>query len=150
MTISNIVKYLHSKCSSYDDIKHCKICTLQLPVIRLNHLPLMVCISWWMQFLQNTSIMYRSVRLHTLKPEIHTFNETPVYLIFLNRQLLFKYSGNSRGFSAYFGKRSLVILGIFIDLNAQFGNFCIDKMVHFRKILCSLVLLNEFFYIKIK
>jgi len=49
-----------------------------------------------------------------------------------------------RGFSAYFGKRSLVILGNFIDKNAQFGNFCIDQMVHFGKILCALILLNQF------
>ena len=49
-----------------------------------------------------------------------------------------------RGFSAYFGKRSLVILGIFIDKNAQYENFCINKMVHFEKILCALILLNQF------
>jgi len=48
-----------------------------------------------------------------------------------------------RGFSAYFGKRSLVILGNFIDKNAHFGNFCIDKMVHFGKILCAQILLNQ-------
>jgi len=52
-----------------------------------------------------------------------------------------------RGFSAYFGKRSLVILGIFIHKNAQFGNFCIDKMVHFGKILCAPILLNQFIFL---
>jgi len=34
-------------------------------------------------------------------------------------------------------------LGIFIDKNGQFGNFCIDKMVHFGKILYALILLNQ-------
>ena len=52
-----------------------------------------------------------------------------------------------RVFSAYFGKRSLVILGIFIDKNAQIGNFCINKMVHFGKILCALILLNQFIFL---
>ena len=52
-----------------------------------------------------------------------------------------------RGFSAYFGKRSLVILGILIDLNAQFGNFCIDNMVHFGKILRALILFNQFIFL---
>jgi len=38
-------------------------------------------------------------------------------------------------------------LGIFIDLNGQFGNFCIDKMVHFGKNMCALVLLNQFIFL---
>jgi len=38
-------------------------------------------------------------------------------------------------------------LGIFIDKNAQFGNFCIDKMVHFGKTLCALILLNQFIFL---
>jgi len=54
---------------------------------------------------------------------------------------------STRVFSAYFGKRSLVILGIFIDKNAQFGNFYIDKMVHFGKILCTLILLNQLIFL---